>query len=385
MKEAGFALYDSNVIGENQFATYTLSKDGEEISANTMYFPYDGTFQIAWSVRGYLPSTEAQAYPEAPVATPSITQLGREQVFAGWNAAAKRIDGAPGMGYVIQLADGRYILIDSGPADNEITLLKKTDGEWVEDEKRLTEDAKRLYDFLVENNPNGGKPVIAAWLITHAHSDHLGLANQFLKTYKDDVVVEMAGYNFPDFYSTSILEGGGNTMANDSNSFRTLINAMSATNRPKQMVLHAGQRLYFPGCEIDILYTQENYFPNPFATGNHTSMVFRVIMENAKGEKTVMMVMGDAEKTICQELVEIYGLALDCDIVQLTHHGFNGACDEIYPLMSPEICFWACDPYRFETDSRCLGTKNGYTFNKWVRDNVSTHYTSEVTTTIEIK
>jgi hypothetical protein len=114
-------------------------------------------------------------------------------------------------------------------------------------------------------------------------------------------------------------------------------------------------------------------------------MVFRVVMENATGEETVMMVMGDAENTICRELVEIYGLELDCDIVQLTHHGFNGACNEIYPLMSPEICFWACDPYRFETDARCLGTRSGFTFNKWVRDNVSKHYTSEVTTTIEIK
>ena len=385
MRDAGFTLYDSNTIEDNQFATYTAKKDGVETAAYTKYFKDDGIFQVVWGVRGYLPETQSIAYPTSPKTTPSITQLGREQVYNGWNATAKRVDGAPGMGYVIQLADGRYILIDSGPADKEITLLEKQGGEWGEGETRMTEDAKRLYDFLVANNPNGGKPVIAAWLITHAHSDHVGLANQFLQTYKNDIVVELAGYNFPDLYNVTITEGGGAAMASGAASFRTALNAFPAAQRAKQMVFHTGQRLYFPGCEIEILYTQEDYFPGVFATGNRSSAVFRVTMEAASGDKTVFMVMGDADGDLCPMLARRYGAELKCDILQLTHHGFNGGSSDAYQLMAPEICFWSCDPYRYETDTRCLGTKSGFEFNKWVRENVSTHYTSEVTTTILIQ
>ena len=386
MKEKGFTLYTENQIGDNLFATYTAKKDGTETAAHTMFYPYDGTFKIVYGVRGYLPETEAQAYPENAVVTPSITQLGREQVYNGWNAEAKRVDGAPGMGYIIQLADGRYIIIDGGPADGQVTLLEKNDGEWSEGEKKTTEDAKRLYDYLVEHNPNKDeKPVIAAWFITHAHGDHTGLACQFLETYKDNVRVELAGYNFPDLYNTAVLDGGGASMANNTSLFKIKLNAFPAAERAKHWVFHSGQKIYFPGCEIEILYTQEDYFPNAFSTGNHTSCVFRITMEGASGEKTVFMVMGDAEKTLCQEIMDTYGAALKCDILQLTHHGFNGACNGIYEYMDPEICFWACDPYRYDTDGRCLGTKNGYEFNKWIRENVDKNYTSEVTTTIEIK
>ena len=376
----GFTLYDDNKIGNNLFATYTAKKDGVETVVYTMFYPEVSKCKVVYGVRGYLPATEEIAYPQNAVVTPSITQLGREQVFNGWNAEAKRIDGAPGMGYVIQLADGRYIIIDGGPADSEITMLSKETGQWVEDGRKTTEDAKKLYDFLVANNPNEGKPVIAAWLITHAHGDHTGLANQFLNAYKNDVTVELGGYNFPDLYNIEITEGGNVAMAQGASVFKA-----SLPKTAKQAVLHSGQELYFPGCEIEVIYTQEDYFPQPFATGNHTSMVFRVIMKAADGSETVFTVMGDAEKTNCQQILEIYGAELDCDILQLTHHGFNGACDGIYELMTPEACFWACDPYRYETDGRCLGTKTGYEFNKWIRENVSKHYTSEYTTTIEIK
>jgi len=380
IEKRGFKLYDDNKIGNNLFATYTAKKDGVETVVYTMYYPSLSTCKVVYGVKGYLPATEEIAYPSAPVATPSITQLGRDMVYNGWNATSKTIDGAPGMGYVIQLADGRYIIIDGGPADSEITMLSKKNGEWAEDGKKTTEDAKKLYDFLVANNPNEGDPVIAAWLITHAHGDHTGLANQFLSAYKDKVKVELGGYNFPDLYNTEITEGGSVAMANNSSMFK-----VSLPKTARKLVFHSGQELYFPGCEIEILYTQEDYFPQIFATGNHTSAVFRVIMEAEDGSKTTFMVMGDAEKTNCQQIAETYGDELKCDILQLTHHGFNGACNEIYPLMKPDICFWACDPYRYETDKRCLGTKTGYEFNKWVRENVQTHYTSEYTTTVEIK
>ena len=85
---------------------------------------------------------------------------------------------------------------------------------------------------------------------------------------------------------------------------------------------------------------------------------------------------------------DCFGSELKADILQLSHHGFNGACLDLYKAIDPDICFWACDVTRFDTDGRCLGTINGYDFNKWLRDDsvkVRRHYHSSTTTTIELK
>ncbi len=382
MMDLGFTLYDSNKMGNNIFGTYTVKKDGVETVAYTMYYPESQRAKIVYGVRGYLPGNETIAYPSNPVCTPSITQLGRDMVFYGYNPVSNTIDGAPGMCYILQLADGRYIIFDGGPADQEITMLSKQNGTWKPSGTKQTEDAKKLYDFLVAKNPNSGKPVVAAWYFTHGHGDHTDLAVSFMQTYKNAVKIETVGYNIPDTTLAGVTDVG---VTYSARAIRAAVQSFAAAERPKVLIFHSGQEIYFPGCEIEILYTHEDYYPQPFNNGNQTSTVFRVVMKAANGNETVFMVMGDAEKENCTELKNRYGTYLDCDIVQLTHHGFNGACDGLYNLMTPDICFWACDPFRYETDKRCLGTATGYAFNAWVRANVNTHYTSEYTTTLEIK
>lgn len=385
LESKNFELYDDNKIAENLFGTYLSTADGTNTAVYTMFYPTRSVCKIVYGEKGYLPSTQELAYPENSAVTPSITQFGREQVFAGGLDSRGLVGGAPGMGYVIQLADGRYIVIDGGPADGQLTTLKKQGSKWVNDETKITEDTKNLYELLVANNPNEGEPVIAAWLITHAHGDHLGLPIQFMQTYKNDVTIEIFGYNFPDYNTTTVTDGGHVNMRNTLNVLNAVINAIPEEKRPERFMFHTGQELFFAGCEVEILYTQEDYFPNAFANGNLTSAVFRVIMEGKSGEKTVFMVMGDAEKQNCEQIKIMYGEELKCDILQLTHHGFNGACNGIYELMDPDVCFWACDPQRFELDPRCLGTGSSYAFNKWVRENVEKHYTSEKTTTIFVE
>ena len=86
-----------------------------------------------------------------------------------------------------------------------------------------------------------------------------------------------------------------------------------------------------------------------------------------------------------------YTTALQSDIMQLAHHGFNGGVRSLYEYVDPKICLWPCDEYRFQTDSRNLGTAGGYQINnflrntKWVRgkqQGVRQHYTSSSITVI---
>jgi hypothetical protein len=67
-----------------------------------------------------------------------------------------------GMVYAVRLADGSFIVVDGGmPAYG---------------------NADRLYNALKEYS-NDEKPVIAAWLITHGHEDHIGGLTTFVEKY----------------------------------------------------------------------------------------------------------------------------------------------------------------------------------------------------------
>ena len=99
------------------------------------------------------------------------------------------------------------------------------------------------------------------------------------------------------------------------------------------------------------------------------------------------MILGDCEKTNCQDIADAYGTELKSDVLQLTHHGFNGACFDINKLVDPDICLWACDGFRFECDVRNLGTADAYLFNRYLRDKAiknREHYHSDTTVTLEV-
>lgn len=349
LEEAGWTRYTACVLAGNRFATYT-SPNGRTIYLG--YYPtlLGGTLRIVHEPTGYLPATEASPYRR--VTDTTFTQIGRRAVD---------INTAPGMSYIMQLADGSFILIDGGPANEE--------------------DEAALFDYLTALTPAGEKPTVAVWFITHAHSDHMALANRFLVNYHDRIEVRMAAYNFPNYEAVVNARDVQNNAARYTpmiEQFRESITAYWPAAR--HLILHAGQKLYLADAEIEILFTHEDQFPNEFSWINHTSVAFRI----RTGGKTVM-ILGDCEKSLCQQMADTFGGYLKSDLLQLTHHGANGACLDLYQRIDPDICFWACSGAKFEGDERMLGTKTGYEFNAYIRDpaiKVRAHYHSGVTTVI---
>ena len=369
---AGFDTYAENKIADCLFGTYTVA----DTVVFTMHYPKLNRTQIVYGPRGYLPSTEPAAMPTEPMQT-TFTQPGRLCVYYG-NVGAS-VNGAPGMSYVAQLADGSFIVIDGGPADGKVIPKIKKKGVWVDQPEVQTHDKEDLYTFLCEHAPNGEKPRIAAWFITHPHGDHMNLANCFLQDYAGKVDIELAAFNFPDFDSVFCKYERPIWHKGCAAPFRERMDTLYGA---KQFVMHAGQKIFFPGCEIEVLYTQEDYYPCDFHWGNHLSCAFRMKF----ADKTVM-ILGDCEKTNCQDIADAYGAELKSDVLQLTHHGFNGACFDINKLIDPDICLWACDGFRFECDARNLGTTDAYLFNRYLRDRSikkREHYYSDTTVTLEV-
>ncbi|MBO5270129.1 MAG: hypothetical protein J6B77_05045 [Clostridia bacterium] len=352
----GAILAASNVITDNRFATYLLTDaDGTEYAVYTMFYTVTCNARIIFGKRAYLPTVTESGGFSAPT---YVSQPVRDGIYNG--NRGETITGAPGMAYVITLADGTFLLIDSGPRCTKVKTKHLENGVWVDDEEREADDAKRLYDYIKARTPENEKPVIAAWFFTHPHSDHVHTAHDFLARYKDEVEVRLGAFNFPDFQKYPTKHENNESLCSLVSTTAERLEGAGAT----LWHFHTGQRISFPGCEVEILFTPEDYLPKEFAWGNHTSSAFRMTFAG----KT-FMVLGDCEKDICQLMADKYGAYLKSDILQLSHHGVNGACVALYRCIDPEYCFWPIDAFRFTTDSRCTGTiSHGFHFNAWLRD-----------------
>lgn len=349
LQSAGFEAYATNTIGDNLFGTYIKSTDGYRTAVYTMYYPSLGNVRVTFGPIDCLPNTDPVAATTDDLTSSIIL-----------NARATTYCTAPGMSLVLQLADGSFIIIDGGNPDQSVATQSKADEIWTENDAEMTADAKQLYDLLVSMTPEGQKPTVAAWMITHAHGDHISLANQFLKTYHAFVDVKMAAYNFPDFATVTIANENPVYMEVLADAF--VEEMRTYYPNAAHWVFHTGERLCLPGCEIEIFHTPEDYYGTSSASGsyaqnatfpwgNQTSCAFRITLGD-----TSLMVLGDCEADICLSMANRYKEALESDILQTTHHGYNGANFKFYEYVDPKICLWPTSQCKFETDERCLGS-----------------------------
>ncbi len=343
LQQEGYTHSYTNQIGDNLFDTFYKGKNGLHLS----YYPAKAIFKVTTITKDYQPATT----PATGSTAPTLTQMGLK------GADLSSPDGAPGMSYVMQLSDGRFIIVDGGSAnaDDELALL----------------------NYLKENS--SGKPRIAAWVFTHAHGDHMGLACSFISKYANEVTLQAVYANFPDAHNMEMVyEDAAVSLGTSIDNWNALV-AEKFPNAAKYK-FHAGEKFYIGDALFEILFTHEDFYPMSFGYGNDTSSAFKVTL----GNKSILF-LGDCDSRSSQFLADVYGSALKCDILQVTHHGFNGAVQALYESADPTICLWPVDQTRFGTDPRCLGTQSGYEFNKWLRDNVSTHHHTSVTTTLTLK
>ena len=382
----GFKRYTSNTIGSSEFQTYIKDSIHSRMVVYVMYHPTLKTLRLTYGPMEYLPNaTPIQA---ANAIEPTITQMHMEMVDNGFGKdnIVNNTTGAPGMSYLLQLSDGRFIVIDGGNADGTITPAVQDDkGHWSIGEEIQTKDSERLYKKMRELQIDRNKPpTIAVWFISHAHGDHMLLATDFLYTYKDKISLELVAFNFLDVPSTKLPT----IMLTWENNFRSRVQQYFPD--AQTWIMHTGQQLFLPGCEIEVFATAEDFLctGSPVTDGNNICAVYRITLGN-----TSFMVLGDAYPVTSEFMRDAYGTALESDILQLSHHGFEGSgmTAGFYQYINPKICFWPCDEFRFRMDPRTLGTHGAFPMNYWLRNSkwtrgtesgVREHYTSSYTTTI---
>lgn len=291
--QEGFTRYAYREVNGNLFATYT---DGETI-LTVNYIKYSLTTRIM------VESTEYSALPSlanevgTPVTTPQLTQ------FSGACA------------FLMRLSDGRFIVMDGG--------------------SDLEENWKGIYDQLCAQNVLDGKPVIAAWILSHGHSDHFGGFAGFSERYSSKVTLENVVVNLPsyDVYSQNTEEAG--TTEYMQKTIQSFKDAMKKYPKTQIIVPHAGWQMYFGDALIDILYTQEDLSPNVMKVTNSSCLLYTVTIAGQK-----ITILNDGHDDSCYILYRMYGNTLKTDIVQIAHHGLNGGNSNMYEKMAADITLW---------------------------------------------
>ncbi len=312
LKQSGCEEIEVYTLGGNE---YTLMEN-EEYSVYVAYLSKVGAMRIILGKPDKL-QPEPASPQESNVCEPALWQLEVDNKGSRSNG---------GMSYVIQLTDGTFIVVDGG---------YNTDTE-----------ADNLYRLLKENTVGDGEPVISAWFITHLHVDHWGGLKNFSQKYSDKVDVKAFYYNFPRVTL-------GDVGPSDQKNVEGYMNKWK--NAKKYASLHSGMNFSVVDAKITVICTFEDVFPQPIDEGNDTTTVFKVDV----GGQSIMF-LGDAYYGESATMTsQIDASVLKSDIVQVSHHGYEGCSEGLYRAVGAKVVLWPMNIVGYE------GTTPSQVFKKW--------------------
>lgn len=281
LEKAGYTLYTQNNAATVTTATYY----DEKTVINLLYSSAEGDKAMRVIVetmkKTNLAPLEVEEYEK--ITDSSVTQIN------AW------------LCHIIKLDNGEFIIIDSG--------------------KQGTKDKNKIYNALTELNDGRQDIVIAAWIFTHFHQDHIGgfLDLLEIEDYMARITIKSIIYNPPErfFIDASISHSKGDL----SNIIRWpgYIEKLIAGGT-KMYQARTGQIFRFGNAEIEILGTFDDLAPfyKRIDESNHTSVHFIVSIEGQR-----LVYVGDATSPQLLLTAKRYGDYLKSDFVQISHHGFG--------------------------------------------------------------
>ena len=291
-------------------------------------------------------------------ATPTLTQVELER--------------GGGMSYIIQMADGRFIVIDGGT--------------------NTQEHVSRLWTYLIEKS-GYAKPVIATWMFTHQHSDHIGAAFALLKTNWQKMEVQGFAYSwvekdqilFSDAYdskkpsSSSDMTYAEYRVAEwaDAEKREKEFNEQIKPKYPNATYwdMKRGDVQPIGDVQVKILLSARDVCRDDVFELNDFSAAWKMTFANGK----TFLVLGDCSADRLTFLENNSAADLPADILQATHHGLEGGVKSTYQLVAPTISLISTRKEVFTEDifsSYFLIYYSGE-FNSYLRDNSTVYYNEE--------
>ena len=325
-------VYGSNAA---EFEAYCNRLIGDGFAETARYALNGNLFRTLQNVQGLTVHTYLVAYSgevriiaaQNPTRQTDIPKEGDYPTFL------KPLTADGGMGYLLRLNDGSFIVIDGGYGKREICVTQ-------------------LYEALKANAPDPEHIVISCWIFTHGHHDHIGAFVEFVPRYFAESCFEIKSF----LHNMCLTPEQSQYLDNG-----TTYQALETVERyyPKVPVYFAltGQIYRFANAAIEILYTIEDYMPkcieneadatpeDPLkGNGNIQSVVFRVTVNGH-----TLFFMADTATVCCNEMCNRYGATMKSEYVQMAHHGHGderprarNATKEIYDMIAPRYGLLPC-------------------------------------------
>ena len=230
------------------------------------------------------------------------------------------ISGSFGMCYIITLKDGSFAIFDGGH-------VRVVNG------YPKTYDYVRLYTLLKELNKRpDGKIVISAWFMTHEHADHFNVFYWFCKQYGSEVTLK-AYCACP--CSNAVAYNAQNPEYHTVNG--QLKEALENVGGADIVTLQTGDKFSLCDVDFEVIFTIDDLCPKRLRRFNDCSFVSKMTYDGQ-----AIMWLGDAgiapSKLIRKRYTPEY---LKCDIVNVSHHGYNGIEPELYDIIDAKVWLWS--------------------------------------------
>ncbi len=316
LEDAGYRSVERHEKSGNIYCTYI----NDTYMIYTYYVNYNKTVKITAS-----PISQYHAMNAMHKGTGSGKIEFSQLDIGNCNNAEGKFN-ANGMSYAFKMSDGSFILLDGG----NLTIDSEID---------------RLYQWLDDNSD--GEIIIAAWLFSHLHGDHIGVYCGFMNKYGDKVKVESLVTNYPTFdywkSVSDIVYASRPDEAEMTGWHKTCYQNFEAVmtkyfGGTKLVIPHTGQTLSVGDAKIEIMYTHEDMFPATFERYNDNSVIYRITIAG----KSFLM-GGDAELQATEICANMHKGDLKSDYVQMEHHGYGkGAVIEYYLYADADTLLIPC-------------------------------------------
>jgi len=219
-----------------------------------------------------------------------------------------------GMCYVVRLSNGKFMIWDGGHDD---TAYKEG------------QNCQRLMNVLKGYAPNPSNVRIACWLITHPHTDHIGVLQYFCNNLSKfpGVTVENILLNLPSDIQ-AMQDTSSDGLEVKMNKYRDVIKKLTDKGTTVLHKSHPGQVYEFADAKLEILYSHDMRAEKPLKESNNLSIVSRLTVAG----QTILF-NGDTHTRSNEVMIKMYGKDLKVDFYQAPHHGY-GPNDTRYPELA---------------------------------------------------
>jgi beta-lactamase superfamily II metal-dependent hydrolase len=215
-----------------------------------------------------------------------------------------------GNSYVFRMNNGKVVVMDGG----------------------VKEETPYLRGFLAAM---GNK--VDVWFVSHPHPDHIGALNEILKS-PGEIIIDTICLSE---YSSGFCESEPDYMQ----AAKDFYSNLKKSGIPVTNNIQPGRIFKIDHTQFKILSVKnEDIKINPY---NNSSMVIR-----AWDEKKSFVFLGDLGREGGDRLLNSsYRKDLDCEYLQMAHHGQKGVSKEFYRTIKFKACLWPSPSWVFNNDN----------------------------------